>query len=67
MFSIIYNTNIIRINRGYAESGYVLDEWKTIIDSYSDQEQRYLELLTLMSGVSVLSPDRIMTLMKYII
>lgn len=65
--SYIYNTNIIRINRGYVESGYVLDEWKTIIDSYSDQEQRYLELLTLMSGASVLSPDRLMTIMKYII
>lgn len=61
----IYNNSIIRINKAYVESGYALDEWKNIVDGYRESEQRYLELMEVMAGASVLSPDRLMTMMRY--
>ena len=61
----LYNTMIIRLNKAYITQGYELSEYKSIIDRYADQEERYQELKNELAGAAMLSPDRIMTILKY--
>lgn len=61
----VYNELIIDIERGRIEAGYDLSSIRDVINSYSDQNDRYMELLDDMAGAACLDPIRMATILRY--
>lgn len=65
--SYLYNKLLISVNKAYVEGGYELSEWKMTLDKYSDAEERYQELKKELAGSEMVSPDRCLTLLRYML
>ena len=63
----VYNTLIVEVDKAFVESGYELSSFKMILDTYADAHDRYKELLTEMAGAAQLDPDRIYSLLRYVL
>lgn len=54
----IFNELVLKIDNAYVVGGQAMGRLKEIVDSYSDQNERYLELLRSFNGAStVLDPE----------
>lgn len=60
--SYVYNTLFVPVDRAYVEAGFEISSIKSIIDGYSDSEQRYREMLDQFAGGAQLDPDRVLEL-----
>ena len=65
--SYLYNKLLISVNKAYVEGGYELSEWKMTLDKYADAEDRYQELKKELAGSEMVSPDRCLTLLRYML
>lgn len=65
--AFIYNKMIFAIDRTYLSGGQELGIFKQIVESYADQYDRYEELIKQFNSISVLEPERIRTLITYMV
>lgn len=63
----VYNTLIIPMDKNITLSGQVLGEFKRIIDTYAEADQRYAELIDKLAGAMVLDPSRMQRLLPYLL
>lgn len=63
----IYTRTIVQLDRSTVEAGYEIGTFKDIISGYSDAEERYKELRAELAGAMILSPDRLRTILPFII
>ncbi len=63
----IYNTMIFAVERTYLVSGQELGIFKTIVEKYEDQFEKYRELLVKFNSISVLEPERLKKLITYML
>lgn len=65
--AFIYNKMIIQMDTTYLAGGQELGTFKQIVESYSDQFQVFNELIPHFNVISVLEPERIQRVLKYMI
>ena len=65
--SYIYNRLIIQLDRGQIEAGTEIGTFKSIIEGWSDQYDRYKELLDLFRGSILLDPLFMTKLLPYML
>lgn len=63
----IFNKMIFAVDRTYLSGGQELGIFKTTIESYSDQYERYEELIKQFNSVSVLEPERLRGVLAYML
>ena len=63
----IYNKMIFAIDRTYLSGGQELGIFKTTIESYADQYDRYEELIKQFNSISVLEPERLRNILTYML
>lgn len=63
----IYNKLVFAMDKTYLHSGQELGAFKTIVEEYRDQYERYREYLIKFNSVSVLEPERLKKLVMYML
>ncbi len=63
----IYNKLVIAMDKAYIDAGYENNAYKTEVDRYQDQQDRYRELLKEFAGAVLLDPDTIRPLLTYML
>jgi hypothetical protein len=63
----IYNNMIVKIDQGMIQHGYEVGVVRSLIESYSTENDRYQELLDQFSGGAMLDPHRILIMASYML
>lgn len=63
----IYITKTIALDKAYINGGYAVGQFKTIIDSYADANEKYEEAYTKLAGAMFLDPGRLNAFLPYIL
>ena len=63
----IFNITTVPLDKAYIMNGYQVGQFKTIIDSYADANEKYAEAFDKLAGAMMLDPSRLNNLLPYII
>jgi len=63
----IFMQTTIAVDKAYIQAGYAVGQFKSILDSYADANQKYDETLNLVAGAMQLSPDRLYEILPYLL
>ena len=63
----IFNTTTVPLDKAYIMNGYQVGQFKTIIDSYADANEKYDEAYNKLAGAMFLDPQRIQAFLPYIV
>jgi hypothetical protein len=63
---IFINTTVM-LDKAYIMNGYQVGQFKVIIDSYADANQKYAEAFEKLSGAMFLDPSRIQAILPYLV
>lgn len=63
----IFNQTTITLDKAYIMNGYPIGQFKTIIDSYADANEKYAEAYEKLAGAMFLDPSRIQSILPYLV
>lgn len=63
----IFNNTTIMLDKAYIMNGYQVGQFKTIIDSYAEANEKYKEAFNTLSAAMLLDPSRIQSILPYLV
>ena len=63
----IYNQMTVQLDKAYIQNGYQIGQFKTIIDSYADANDKYDEKYKELAGAMFLDPARLNSILPYML